>query len=68
MSSQAWLDYAVPGAPYFVLTDGTIRGEGAATSWTALASLVSDAIADAAEASEATVLIRPGRGAGPPGR
>lgn len=53
MSSQAWRDYAVPGAPYFVLADTTIRGEGAATSWTALASLVSDAIADAAEAAPA---------------
>ena len=50
MSSQAWQDYAVPGAPYFVLVDGTIRGEGAATSWSALGSLVSDAIADAREA------------------
>lgn len=50
MSSQAWHDYAVPGAPYFVLIDGTIRGEGAATSWSALSSLVSDAIEDAREA------------------
>ena len=46
MSSEAWEDYAVPGAPYFVLVDGTIRGEGAAASWTALGSLVGDAIAD----------------------
>lgn len=49
MSSQAWQDYAVPGAPYFVLIDGAIRGEGAATSWTALSSLVSDAIEDQRE-------------------
>ncbi|MGH2868387.1 MAG: TlpA family protein disulfide reductase [Solirubrobacteraceae bacterium] len=49
MSSQAWQDYAVPGAPYFVLVDGAIRGEGAATSWTALGSLVSDAIEDQRE-------------------
>lgn len=53
MSSQAWRDYSVPGAPYFVLVDGAIRGEGAATSWAALSSLVSDAIAD-----------QPGRGGG----
>ncbi len=46
MSSQAWEDYRVPGAPYFVLVNGGIRGEGAATSWPALASLVSDAIED----------------------
>jgi hypothetical protein len=52
MSSQAWRDYRVPGSPYFVLVDGTIRGEGAATSWSALSSLVSDAIADARESGE----------------
>ena len=46
MSSQAWSDYAVPGAPYFVLVDAAIRGEGAATGWTALASLVCDAIGE----------------------
>jgi hypothetical protein len=49
MSSQAWRDYGVPGAPYFVLVDGSIRGEGAATSWAALSSLVGDAIEDARE-------------------
>jgi hypothetical protein len=47
MSSQAWEDYRIPGAPYFVLVDGTIRGEGVATSWAALSSLVGDAIEDA---------------------
>lgn len=46
MSSQAWEDYGVPGAPYFVLVDGAVRGEGMATSWTALSSLISDAIDD----------------------
>ena len=49
MSSQAWRDYSVPGAPYFVLVDGSIRGEGAAASWAALSSLVGDAIEDARE-------------------
>jgi hypothetical protein len=49
MSSQAWRDYGVPGAPYFVLVDGAIRGEGVATTWDALRSLVGDAIADARE-------------------
>jgi hypothetical protein len=45
MSSEAWEDYAVPGSPYFVLVeDGAIRGEGVATTWDALASLVGDAI------------------------
>jgi hypothetical protein len=46
MSSEAWEDYAVPGSPYFVLVDGAIRGEGVATTWPALSSLVSDALAD----------------------
>jgi hypothetical protein len=36
----------VPGAPYFVLVDGIVRGEGVATTWEALASLVTDAIED----------------------
>jgi hypothetical protein len=49
MSSQAWKDYGVPGAPYFVLVAGTIRGEGVATTWDALSSLVRDAIEDARE-------------------
>ena len=49
MSSQAWLDYGVPAAPYFVLVDGSIRGEGAAATWSALSSLVGDAIEDARE-------------------
>jgi hypothetical protein len=45
MSSRAWEDYAVPGTPYFVLVDdGAIQGEGVATTWDALASLVADAI------------------------
>jgi hypothetical protein len=50
MSSRAWADYEIPGAPYFVLVDGAIRGEGVATTWQALASLVGDAIADQREA------------------
>ncbi len=49
MSSQAWEDYRVPGAPYFVLVDGEIRGEGVATGWPALSSLIRDAIEDAHE-------------------
>ncbi len=50
MSSQAWEDYGVPGAPYFVLVDGSVCGEGVATTWQALSSLVSDAIEDHREA------------------
>jgi hypothetical protein len=44
MSSEAWRDYAVPGSPYFVLVEaGEVRGEGVATTWDALTSLVRDA-------------------------
>jgi hypothetical protein len=50
MASEAWEEYRVPGAPYFVLVDGVVRGEGVATTWQALASLVSDAIEDQQEA------------------
>jgi hypothetical protein len=44
MSSDAWKDYQVPGAPYFILVDGAVRGEGVATTWEAVASLVRDAV------------------------
>jgi len=49
MSSQAYAEYAVPGAPYFVLVDGSVRGEGVASTWDALESLLTDALADARE-------------------
>ena len=49
MSSRAWEEYRVPGAPYFVLVDEAIRGEGVATTWQALGSLVSDAIEEQRE-------------------
>jgi len=61
MSSRAWTDYRVPGAPYFVLVDGAIRGEGVATTWQALASLVNDAIADQREGERANVGTRRAR-------
>jgi hypothetical protein len=50
MSSQAWSDYEIPGSPYFVLVDGGVLGEGVATTWHALASLVGDALEDQREA------------------
>ncbi len=49
MSSAAWDDYAVPGSPYFVYVDGPsgrIVGEGAATSWEQVSSLLSQALGD----------------------
>ncbi len=50
MSSRAFEDYEVPGAPYFVLVDSatsSVAGEGTARSWTQLAELVSHSLADA---------------------
>lgn len=52
MSTQAWHDYHVPGAPYFVLVDGAsgaIVGEGTATSWERVHALMAQASADSAE-------------------
>jgi hypothetical protein len=46
MSSAAFADYGVPGSPYFVLVDGSVRGEGSAPTWEALSSLVADALED----------------------
>lgn len=48
MCSGAWEEYHVPGAPYFVLVDGAIRGEGVASTWHALAALVGDALEEQA--------------------
>jgi hypothetical protein len=51
MSSQAWSDYDVPGSPYFVYVDGKsgqVHGEGSAGSWSQVASLLRDALADQA--------------------
>ncbi|MEO6714311.1 MAG: hypothetical protein ABIM89_12890 [Mycobacteriales bacterium] len=49
MSSDAWDDYKVPGSPYFVHVDGAsgqVIGEGAATSWSQVASLIGQADRD----------------------
>jgi hypothetical protein len=54
MASAAWADYAVPGSPHFVLTDGTggILGRGSALSWSQLETMVADARADARRAGD----------------
>lgn len=54
MSSAAWADYAVPGSPHFVLTDGAggILGRGSALSWSQLETMVADARADARRAAD----------------
>ena len=49
MSSRAWRDYAVPAAPYFVYADaGQVLGEGSASAWSQIESLLRDAIEDLA--------------------
>ncbi len=54
MASAAWADYAVPGSPHFVLTDGAggILGRGSALSWSQLETMVADARADGRRAVE----------------
>ncbi len=52
-STEAWTDYRVPVAPYFVYVDGPsgrVIGEGAGQSWKQVTSLLGQALADAEEA------------------
>jgi hypothetical protein len=68
MSSAAWEDYGVPTSPYFVYVDGpsgTIMGEGAASAWPQVESLLRDALADLELAAERGTAAtgRPGSGA-----
>ena len=49
-STEAWDDYSIPVAPYFVLVDGrrgVVVGEGAASSWERVRALLDRALADA---------------------
>ncbi len=58
LSSEAWEDYQVPVTPYFVLVDGRsgrVEGQGSATTWAQVASLLRQARGDARVASEADV-------------
>ena len=51
MSSEAWARHHVPASPYFVyVEDGVRHGEGSATTWTQIASLLRDAARDAKRA------------------
>jgi hypothetical protein len=50
MSDDAWDDYDVPVAPFFVLADGEssmVIGEGAANTWEHVTQLMQSALADA---------------------
>lgn len=49
MSSQAWSEFEVPGAPYFVLVEGDtgqVVGEGSATTYQALEEFLRDSTND----------------------
>ena len=49
MSTAAWEDYGVPGAPYFIHVHGAsgrVLGEGAATTWAHVASLLQQTVDD----------------------
>lgn len=69
MSTDAWIDYQVPGSPFFVLVDGTTGrkvGQGVASHVAQLAELVRRAEHDRGSAAgrgrgEATALDGPGR-------
>jgi hypothetical protein len=57
MSSKAWEDYGVTMSPYFLFVgaaSGTVRSEGAASSWEQVRSLLRDAIDDERLAAEAS--------------
>jgi len=48
-STEVWEQYQVPVTPYFILVDGpsgTVQGEGTASSWSQMLSLMGQAIAD----------------------
>jgi hypothetical protein len=48
MSSEAWERHRVPGSPYFLyVEDGTVLGEGSASTWKQVESLLRDAMQDA---------------------
>ncbi len=54
MSSEAWNDYGIPVAPYFLLIDGPtgeIIGEGAAATWDSVSRLLGQALADGGRTS-----------------
>jgi hypothetical protein len=50
LSTQAWEDFGVPGAPYFIQVEqGRMVGEGVATSWEQLVRMLDRADLDRAE-------------------
>ena len=62
-SSGAWVDYDIPGSPYFVLVeDGVVTGEGSATNWASVRDLLQQAVEESAHARAAAGRTGPGGG------
>ena len=60
-SSGAWVDYDIPGSPYFVYVEGgVVTGEGSATTWAQVRDLMAQGVADNAEARAAAGRTGPG--------
>lgn len=60
-SSAAWLDYDIPGSPYFVYVEGgVVTGEGSATTWEQVRGLMAQGVADSADARAAAGRSGPG--------
>lgn len=60
-SSRAWVDYDIPGSPYFVFVEGgTVTGEGSATTWPQVRDLMAQGVAETAEARSAAGRQGPG--------
>jgi hypothetical protein len=60
-SSAAWVDYDIPGSPYFVYVEGgLVTGEGSATSWSQVRGLMAQGVADSVDARTAAGRSGPG--------
>ena len=60
-SSAAWVDYDIPGSPYFVYVEaGRVTGEGSATTWTQVRDLMAQGVSDSDEARAAAGRSGPG--------
>ena len=61
-SSAAWVDYDIPGSPYFVyIEDGVVTGEGSATTWAQVRGLMAQGVADSEDARAAAGRTGPGQ-------
>ncbi|MGA8980996.1 MAG: hypothetical protein WB473_17955 [Pedococcus sp.] len=60
-STTAWVDYDIPGSPYFVYVEaGRVTGEGSATTWPQVRDLMAQGVADSEEARGAAGRSGPG--------